>query len=178
MRPNSTPDFPVRSKRADGVVWRTAGGVARMRAQRDDGFGPGILMRILVISQFFPPEMGAPAGRFYDFAQHWTRHGHRVTVVTGFPNFPGGAIHQGYRRRVYQREVIDGIDVRRCWLLTSRKRFLGRALAYATFLFSSTLCVLLARLAYDIVVTTSPPPTTGLPGLAAAWRRWLTITCL
>lgn len=128
-------------------------------------------MNILVVSQFFPPEMGAPAGRFYDFAQHWVSNGHRVTVVTGFPNFPGGVIHEGYRGRWYQKEEIDGIDVRRCLILTSQSHSAGRALGYASFLISASICVLFARLRYDCVVATSPPPSIGVPGLLAAWRR-------
>lgn len=128
-------------------------------------------MKILVVSLYFPPEMGAPAGRFYDFAQHWVKAGHEVTVVTGFPNFPAGVIHDGYRGRVYQREEIDGVDVHRCWILTAKRRFLSRALTYATFLVSSTLHVLLLRRQFDVVIATSPPPTVGLPGIVAAWRQ-------
>ncbi len=128
-------------------------------------------MRILVVSQFFPPEMGAPAGRFYDFALKWIAAGHEVTVVTGFPNFPGGEIHDGYRGRWRQDEEIDGIRVRRCWILTANRRGLGRPTAYASFLASSTLRVLFSRLEYDVVVATVPPPTVGLPGVLAAARR-------
>ena len=127
-------------------------------------------MNILVVSMFFPPEMGAPAGRFFDFAQHWVRHGHRVTVITGFPNFPGGRIHDGYRGRLFQREEIDGIDVWRCWLFT-RKGRLGRPLAYASWLLSATLVAIAGRWKADVVVATSPPPIVGLPGRVAAWRR-------
>jgi hypothetical protein len=128
-------------------------------------------MRILVLTQYFPPDMGAPAGRFYDFAQHWRAAGHEVVVVTGMPHFPGGVLHEGYRRRLFLREVRDGIDVRRCWTFTSRARFAGRGMAYATFLLSACVYVLAARLPVDCVVATSPPPTVGLPGLLAAWRR-------
>lgn len=128
-------------------------------------------MRILVVSQYFPPEMGAPAGRFYDFALKWLASGHEVTVVTGFPNFPGGEVHEGYRGRWRQDEEIDGIRVRRSWLFTANRRGLGRPMAYATFLASSSLRVLLARLDYDVVVATIPPPTVGLPGVLAAARR-------
>ena len=130
-----------------------------------------IHLKILVVSLYFPPEMGAPAGRFYDFAQHWLKAGHEVTVVTGFPNFPGGIIHEGYRGRWAQREEIDGVDVRRCWILTAKSRFLSRALTYATFLISSTLRVLFMRRQFDVVIATSPPPTVGLPGIVAAWRQ-------
>lgn len=128
-------------------------------------------MRILVVTQYFPPDMGAPAGRFFDFAQHWVANGHEVTIVTGLPHFPGGEIHAGYRGRLLLREQVDGIDVRRCFTLSTSRRG-GRLLAYATFLLSSSLYLLFTRIPCEVVVATSPPPTVGIPGLLAArWRR-------
>ena len=109
-------------------------------------------LRLLIVSQFFPPEMGAPAGRFYDFSQSWISAGHEVTVVTGFPNFPGGEIHEGYRGRWFQTERIDGVTVKRGFIWTSRRRFMGRPLAYASFLLSSCLRILVGRFEYDCVV--------------------------
>jgi glycosyltransferase involved in cell wall biosynthesis len=128
-------------------------------------------MRILVVTQYFPPDMGAPAGRFHDFAQSWLALGHEVVVLTGLPHFPGGVIHEGYRGRLYLRDDRDGIEVHRCWTLTSRHRFLGRALAYASFLLSACVFLLLGRVRYDCVVATSPPPTIGVAGVVAGWRR-------
>ena len=55
---------------------------------------------ILVVSQFFSPEMGAPAARFHDFGKLLVERGHRVTILTGFPNSPSGVIPAAYRRRV------------------------------------------------------------------------------
>jgi glycosyltransferase involved in cell wall biosynthesis len=128
-------------------------------------------VKILVVSQFFPPEMGAPASRFYDFSKHWLVAGHEVSVITGFPNFPGGVVHEGYRGKLYQREVIDGVHVHRCFLFTGKWRRVQRALTYVTFLASSLVCALLTRTGADVVVATIPPPTVGLPGLLASLRR-------
>ena len=47
-------------------------------------------MHILFVSQYFPPEMGAPAARVHELAREWRRAGHRVTVLTAFPNHPDG----------------------------------------------------------------------------------------
>lgn len=121
-------------------------------------------MHIVVVTQYFPPDMGAPAGRFLDFGRLWLAQGHRVTVVTGLPHFPAGVIHEGYRRRWYVREQHDGIEVHRCWTRVAKSHFLGRALAYASFLLSACVLVTVRRFDADCVIATSPPPTVGLVG--------------
>ena len=57
-------------------------------------------MNILYVSQYFPPEMGAPAGRVAEMSRLWVEDGHEVTVLTGFPNHPTGVVPLEYRRRV------------------------------------------------------------------------------
>src|SRR5258708_27102919 len=51
-----------------------------------------VRLKILYISQYFPPEMGAPAARVSELSRHWARAGHEVTVLTGFPNHPDGVV--------------------------------------------------------------------------------------
>ena len=67
-------------------------------------------MRILFLSDFFPPETNAAANRVFERAQYWVEWGHQVTVVCSCPNFPRGVVHSGYRNRWYQTEVIKGIQ--------------------------------------------------------------------
>jgi hypothetical protein len=57
-------------------------------------------MKILVVSQFFAPEMGAPAARFHDFGKLLIARGHEVTILTGLPNSPSGVIPDAYRGRL------------------------------------------------------------------------------
>lgn len=129
-------------------------------------------MHILVVCQFWPPEMGAPAARFYDFGRQWVAKGHRVSVITAFPNFPDGVIPKPYRGEVYNHEVMDGIDVYRTYIFASPKlTAVSKGLGYLTFLLSASLFILLCRLKYDVVIATSPPPVMGLPGLLAALKR-------
>ena len=64
-------------------------------------------MKILYVSQYFPPEMGAPAARAAELAGHWASAGHKVTVLTAFPNHPTGVVLPEYRdsfRKLVLRE--------------------------------------------------------------------------
>jgi glycosyltransferase involved in cell wall biosynthesis len=126
---------------------------------------------ILVVSQFFTPEMGAPAARFHDFGRLLVEHGHRVTVLTGFPNSPSGHVPEEYRGRFFHREQIDGIEVRRAWLHASpRLSRIDKSLGFASYALSASVWAMLGGLRADVVVATSPPPTVGIPGLVAARR--------
>ena len=62
-------------------------------------------MRILFLSDNFPPESNAPATRLHEHALRWVRAGHEVTVVTCAPNFPEGKLYEGYRNRWRQVET-------------------------------------------------------------------------
>lgn len=124
---------------------------------------------ILVVSQFFTPEMGAPAARFYDFGRLLVERGHRVRVITGFPNSPSGRIPGAYRRRLRQREWIDGIEVMRGWLYASpRLSSFTKSAGFGSYAVSASLWALLGRPAADVVIATSPPPSVGIPGLLAS----------
>jgi len=126
---------------------------------------------LVVVSQFFSPEMGAPAARFHDFGRLLVERGHRVTVVTGFPNFPSSRIAEGYRGRLSQQEEIDGIRVLRGWLYASPRRpALSKPLGYASFAAGASLRGLLGGLRADVVIATSPPPTVAIPGILTARR--------
>lgn len=124
---------------------------------------------IVVVSQFFSPEMGAPAARFHDFGRLLVERGHRVRIITGFPNSPSGIIADGYRGRLKQREWIDGIEVLRGWLYTSpRLTGVTKSLGFGSFALSASMRTVLSRPKADVVIATSPPPTVGIPGMLAA----------
>ena len=116
-------------------------------------------MKILYISQYFPPEMGAPAARVHELSRAWVARGHAVTVLTAFPHHPSGVIPPAYRGFRYLRETVDGIDVLRTWVYaTANKGFARRTLSYVSFMLSAVLIGLPGLLArrYDVVIATSP----------------------
>ena len=67
-------------------------------------------MKILFLTDNFPPEVNAPATRTFEHCREWVNQGAEVTVITCAPNFPGGRVFEGYRNR-YREETIDGIRV-------------------------------------------------------------------
>jgi glycosyltransferase involved in cell wall biosynthesis len=124
-------------------------------------------MKILYISQYFPPEMGAPAARAAELSQHWAALGHQVTVLTGFPNHPTGVIPAEFRvrfRRLAAREKMNGIDVLRTWLLPfpNRKAY-ERMLNYGSFCLSAAIAGTFCSRP-DLVIATSPQLLAGLSG--------------
>ena len=70
----------------------------------------------LLVTQYYPPEPGAPQIRLRALAKELTRLGRRVTVLTGMPNYPDGVIQEKYRGKISMTDEVDGIQVRRIWL--------------------------------------------------------------
>ncbi len=130
-------------------------------------------MRILYLSQYFPPEVGATQTRAYEMAQGLLRAGHRVTMLTEVPNHPEGVIRPEYRGRFWVREPLDGIDVIRVWVKTSPVKTMGTRLAfYLTYMLDAALAGLLrARGRYDLMVATSPPLFVGGAALFLSYLR-------
>jgi colanic acid biosynthesis glycosyl transferase WcaI len=125
------------------------------------------VVKILYVSQYFPPEMGAPAARADELSRHWARMGHEVTVLTGFPNHPTGVVPAEWRarlRRLYHTQTVDGVRVARTWLwpLPNRKAH-ERIRSYASFFFSSALRGLNLSQP-DVVIGTSPQLLVALSG--------------
>jgi colanic acid biosynthesis glycosyl transferase WcaI len=132
-------------------------------------------VKILYISQYFPPEMGAPAARAAELARHWTEAGHQVSVLTGFPNHPTGIVPAAWRsrlRRLTHREKVGEVDVYRTWLwpLPNRKTH-ERMRNYASFCISAAVRGLTMPRP-DVIIATSPQLLVGLSGwlLARAKR--------
>lgn len=130
-------------------------------------------MRILYVSQYFPPEMGAPSARVSELAREWVRAGERVTVLTGFAHHPTGRKAAGDRRRLSRREDHDGLDVVRSYVwATANERVVKRMLSYLSFMVSAIVVGLLRIQRPAVVVATSPQLLCGVAGyvLARIWR--------
>ncbi len=122
-------------------------------------------LKILYISQYFPPEVGATQSRAFDMAYYLSERGHRVTVIGEFPNHPSGILPQAYRGKFLEFKKLENFRVCRTWVYASpKKNFLKRMLFYLSFMFSSFVAGLFIRESFDVVYATSPPLFVGLSG--------------
>jgi putative colanic acid biosynthesis glycosyltransferase WcaI len=128
-------------------------------------------VRFLILTQYFPPEIGAPQVRLAAFARHMRRLGHAVEVVTGMPNYPTGRMFPEYRRALYRQEQWEGIPVHRVWLYASMGAGVKRLVNYGSFAVTALLGLARARRP-DYLFIESPPLLLSVPGLLAAklWR--------
>jgi colanic acid biosynthesis glycosyl transferase WcaI len=128
-------------------------------------------MRFLVLSQYFPPEVGATQVRLSSMCRELVRAGHQVDVVTGMPHHPFGMIFPSYRGRFYSREFQNGIRVRRTWLYAATGSGWRRILSYFSFMLTALYSIVRARKP-DYIFVDSPPLFLGLTGWLASlyWK--------
>lgn len=128
-------------------------------------------MKILFLSDNFPPEGNAPANRTWEHAKRWARAGHQVTVITCVPNFPEGQIFKGYKNRWRQIELLEQVRVVRVkTYISANQGTVRRILDYVSFMASSTLFSLFEEKP-DIIVATSPQFFTSLAGFFVSTLR-------
>lgn len=128
-------------------------------------------MRILMLTQYFPPETGAAQVRLFEVAKAIRNQGHHIEVVTAFPNHPTGVIPPEYRGKFFMKDELEGIPVYRTWIYpVQRGRFWKRLLNYFSFVFSATYGILRAGKA-DYIFVESPPLFIGFTTLFAKWVK-------
>lgn len=114
-------------------------------------------MRFTILTQYYPPEVGAAQVRLSALAQELLRAGYAVQVVTAMPNYPSGIVQPAYRNKILIHEQIDRIPVTRTWVYgATGTNVIKRLLNY----FSFTLSCLIALLTIpksDILFVESPP---------------------
>ncbi len=127
-------------------------------------------MRILYLSQYYPPEMGAPAVRVSQVARAWAADGHLVTVLTGFPNHPTGVVPPEYRGWPYVRRENDhGVEVVRTPIYAAaNKGLVRRSLNYLSYAASASILGPFLTRRPDVVVATSPQFLTAVAGFELA----------
>lgn len=120
-------------------------------------------MKILFLSDNFPPEVNAPANRTYEHCVEWVKMGAKVTVITCAPNFPQGKIYDGYNNKLFQTEYMQGIKVIRVWsYISPNKGVFKRTLDYLSYALTAFIASFWVRA--DVIVATSPQFFTAVSG--------------
>lgn len=120
--------------------------------------------RILILSQYYPPETGAPQNRLSDLAHRFKNAGYDVQVLTAKPNYPIGKIYQGFEKGFSQKTEQNGIPVTHCWIYSSNKTIFHRLVNYLSFVFSSIIIGLFKLSKFDLVIVESPPLFLSISG--------------
>lgn len=124
-------------------------------------------MKILLITEWFPPVKGAAAKRTQMMAKNLRRQGYKITVLTSFPSYPTGILPQKYYWKIWDRTIENGLDILRVWEFpTANTGTFKRILREFTFFITSTMAALILPV-YDAVIVSSPSFLSGLAGLAA-----------
>ncbi|MBL8132708.1 MAG: glycosyltransferase family 4 protein [Anaerolineae bacterium] len=122
-------------------------------------------MQIVFLTQYYPPETGAPQRRLSELAERLTAAGHEVTVLTAMPNYPRGAIFEGYGR-VLSREKLGGANVIRTFIYPTQKAaLLPRMWNYFSFVLSSLIVGTFLLPRGGVLLVESPPLFLGFSAL-------------
>jgi hypothetical protein len=127
-------------------------------------------MRVQILTQFYPPEIGATQARLSTFAEGLAAAGHAVDVVCELPNHPQGTFHPGWAGRPVRRHRTNGVGVKHVWVYARPvKTRASRVLFYGSYAAMAAL-VGSALPRPDVVFASSPPLPVGVA--AAAVARW------
>src|SRR5438552_2888752 len=86
-----------------------------------------------ILTQYYPPEIGAPQGRLSDLARRLAERGNRVTVLTAMPSYPRGIVYPGYGG-LLRRDEVEGCAVIRTYAYPAQSaRFVPRLVNYLSF---------------------------------------------
>ena len=121
-------------------------------------------MKILFLTDNFPPEVNAAASRVYERAVYWAKWGHDVTIITCAPNFPQGKVYPGYKNKWRQTEEMNGIKVIRVKTFIAKNQgFLLRTLDFISYMVMAVFNGAFLKRP-DVIISTSPQFFTAVGG--------------
>jgi glycosyltransferase involved in cell wall biosynthesis len=120
-------------------------------------------MKIIILTQYFPPEVGASQNRLFETAKRLQQNGAEVSILTAMPNYPEMKIKEGYKGRFYMKENLNGLEVHRAWIYVgNNKKILSRLLNYFSFVFTSFWVGWFKLGKTDFIFCESPPLFLGM----------------
>lgn len=126
------------------------------------------MKRVLIISQHFPPDNSGNASRIFDMAYYLTKLGHNIHVLSPPPSFPTGLFKRSWHIR--SSFLVDGIHLTNLWTWQPKNKdpsFISRIGYYLIFPLHASLWIFFNYSKFDLIITSSPPLFTHIPGLLA-----------
>ncbi|MFH2110764.1 MAG: glycosyltransferase family 4 protein [Candidatus Bathyarchaeota archaeon] len=122
-------------------------------------------MRVLILAQYFPPDLGGSSTRAYNVARGLVLNGVNTTVVTSYPHYPHGVISREYAWKPYAVEQMNGVKVIRTFMIPlESKGLMRRLVTFIAFIISSLQGLLLVR-DIDAVLVANPDIFGIIPGI-------------
>ncbi len=123
-------------------------------------------MNILFLTQYFPPEVGAPQNRLYELAERIQKNGNNVTILTAMPNYPRMEVRDEYKGRFYHEEQMGNLKVHRAYIFVRKSNsLLLRLLNYFSFVLTSVLVGIFKLKKQEYIFCESPPLFLGISAL-------------
>jgi hypothetical protein len=133
-------------------------------------------MKILVITQHYPPEIGAASNRMKNITYFLNKLGHEVVVLTNEPSYPRKDIYNG---NIYDRELKDLKNIEIYRAKTVINSYSGnkikRLILYLSFLLSAIIKLLSVKKRFDLIIVTSPPIFVGVLAIIAKLKHKCTL---
>jgi glycosyltransferase involved in cell wall biosynthesis len=118
------------------------------------------MSNITIISNYYPPEIGAASNRIYNMAQAFKQADFDVNVICPIPNYPKGKIFDGYKMKFFKKESFQGISINRLFIYpTNSKSSFKRILSMLSFAISLWLIIFNRKLIKNsetILIQNSP----------------------
>ena len=125
----------------------------------------------LILTQYYPPEIGAPQIRLSSMIQELTKHNINASVLTAMPNYPKGKLFEGYKNKLVMTEKFNGIPVKRTWVYAATgKSAIPRLLNYLSFTLTASIAALTGPKP-DVIFLESQPLSLGVVALLMKWIR-------
>lgn len=129
-------------------------------------------MKLLILTQYFPPEVGAPQNRLFELAVRLVKQNVEVTVLTAMPNYPQMEIYEAYKTKSYCYEELQGLKIHRSAIFVSKsKSIINRLKNYFSFVLSSIRTSSKLESNYDFLMCESPPLFLGYSAMYLARKK-------
>ena len=129
-------------------------------------------LKVLFLTQYFPPETGAPQNRLHSLANYLSDFGAEVSILTAMPNYPKYEVYEGYKGKWYKKEQNDALTIYRSWIYVSKsKSVVPRLLNYFSFVFTSLWIGLVKVKKHDVIICESPPLFLGITAMLLSFFK-------